>query len=54
MGQLMYIYCLLNFVCYDLKKIPVKKEKDEKPLRELTSCERQPPTEKSFKPSRCG
>ena len=50
----MYICCLLNFVYYDLEKISVKKAKHEKPLRELTSCERQPPTEKSFKLSRCG
>ena len=51
---LVYICCLLNFVYYYVKKIPVKKEKHEKPLRELTSCECQPPAEKSFKLSRFG
>ena len=49
-----YSCCLLNCVYYDLKKNPVKKEKHEKPMRELTSCERQPPTEKSFKLNRFG
>ena len=44
----MDICCLLNFLYFDLKKNPVKKEKHEKPLRELyvTSCEHQPPTKK--------